>query len=120
MPVRRRWQLMHAGDVVWLDFGVPAGSEPGFERPAVIVTADAVVAHKPRTIHVVPLTTNIERGLPTEVIVTATGLGEPSAAQCHLCTVVSVTRLGEVDLGNIGPVSLAQLRSVLADLLDTG
>jgi mRNA interferase MazF len=111
---------MRAGDVVRVDFGIPAGSEPGFERPAVIVTADGVLAHHPRTIHVVPVTSNVGRALPTEVVVSAPWLPIESAAQCHLCTVVSIERLNGDESGNVGAAALAQLRSVLADLLDIG
>ena len=111
---------MLAGDVVRVDFGIPAGSEPGFERPAVIVTANGVLAQHPRTVHVVPVTSNVAWSLPTEVVITAPGLEADSAAQCHLCTAVSVERLAEEGYGNVGPVGLAQVRSVLADLLDIG
>jgi mRNA interferase MazF len=109
---------MLAGDVVWVDFGVPAGSEPGFIRPAVLVTANMILGSNPRTVHVIPITTNVERSLPTEVPVHATGLERPSAAQCHLCTVISTERIVNRDNGNIGGSALAQLRSLLADLFD--
>ncbi|MHB8663393.1 MAG: type II toxin-antitoxin system PemK/MazF family toxin [Acidimicrobiales bacterium] len=115
---RRRSATMRAGDVVEVDFGVPAGSEPGFVRPAVVVTAELVLEGRPRTIHVVPITSNTSRSLPTEVSVSATGLDEPSAAQCHLCAVVSMERIVSADGGAIGPAALAQVRSVLGDLLD--
>jgi mRNA-degrading endonuclease toxin of MazEF toxin-antitoxin module len=65
---------MHAGDVVEVDFGVPEGSEPGFVRPAVVITADLILAAGPRTLHVVPITSNTSRSLPTEVPVSASGL----------------------------------------------
>lgn len=109
---------MRAGDVVDVDFGVPSGSEPGFVRPAIVVTANLILDGRPRTIHVVPLTGNTSRALPTEIVLTAPGLDQPSAAQCHLCTVVSTERIGIDRRGNIGPASLAAVRSVLADLLD--
>lgn len=109
---------MRAGDVVGVDFGVPKGSEPGFVRPAVVVTADLILQARPRTIHVVPITSNTTRSLPTEIVVSATGLEQPSAAQCHLCTVVSSERLTGGDRGNVGAAALAQVRSVLGDLLD--
>jgi len=108
---------MRAGDVVEVDFGVPAGSEPGFVRPAVVVTADLILLSSPRTAHVVPVTSNVARSLPTEVMVSAPGLDRPSAAQCHLCTVVSTERI-QFGRGSIGAASLAQLRSILGDLLD--
>lgn len=111
---------MRAGDVLRVDFGIPTGSEAGFERPAVVVTADGVLAHSPRTVHVVPVTSKVERSLPTEVIVSASGLALDSAAQCHLCTAIGVERLVGTDYGNVGPAALAQLRSIVADLLDIG
>lgn len=109
---------MRPGDVVWVDFGIPAGSEPGFVRPAILVTAELVLRSTPRTVHVVPTTTNLARGLPTEVPVHAEGLVQPSAAQAHLCTVISTERITRTDIGNIGSASLAQIRSLIADLLD--
>ncbi len=109
---------MHAGDVVEVDFGVPEGSEPGFVRPAVVITADLILAAGPRTLHVVPITSNTSRSLPTEVPVSASGLDRPSVAQCHLCTVISTQRVTPRDAGSIGAAGLAQVRSVLADILD--
>lgn len=109
---------MRPGDVVRVDFGIPAGREPGFERPAVVVTARAVLEARPRTIHVVPVTGSVRRSLPTEVAIEATGLDRPSVAQVHLCTVISAERLSSPEDGNIGATSLAQIRSLLADLLD--
>ncbi len=108
---------MQAGDLVEVDFGIPAGSEPGFRRPAVVITADAVLEAEPRTVHVVPVTTNVRRDFLAEVRLVDSGLEHESAAQCHLCTVVSVERLGPTN-GAIGPVALAQIRSVVGDLLD--
>lgn len=50
---------MQLGDVVHVDFGVPAGSEPGFVRPAIVVTADPILQARPRTIQVVPVTIHV-------------------------------------------------------------
>jgi len=109
---------VNAGDVVWVDFGTPIGSEPGFRRPAVIITADAVLRRAPRTIHIVPLTTNTTRAMPTEVPITDAGLAATSSAQTHLCTVVSVQRLIDTSVTNVGPVDLARIRETLAELID--
>lgn len=109
---------MHAGDIVEVDFGIPAGSEPGFTRPAVVVTADLILVDGPRTLHVVPITSNVSRSLPTEVPLSAPGLDRPSVAQCHLCTVVSRQRISPGDRGSVGAALLAQIRSVLGDILD--
>lgn len=109
---------MHAGDVVRVDFAIPVGSEPGFERPAIVVTADLVLTRQPRTIHVVPVTSNVARDMVTEVRLPDDLLDRPSAAQCHLCSLVSVERIAGGYGRNTGPVVLAQVRAVLGDLLD--
>lgn len=75
-------------------------------------------ARTPRTIHVVPLTTNTTRAMPTEVPIVDAGLTVASAAQTHLCTVVSVQRLIDAPATNVGPVDLARIRETLAELID--
>jgi mRNA interferase MazF len=110
---------MHAGDIVTVDFGIPAGSGPGFEHLAIIVTADLIVARMPRTFHVVPVTSNVQRAMTTDVPVDGHGIDKNSVAQCHLLTVTEIERVkDDGGRGNVGPVALAQLRSVIADLLD--
>lgn len=97
---------MRAGDSVRIDFGVPLGSEPGFVRPAIVVTADLVLAMHPRTVHVVPLTGNVSRQMPAEVPLDVPELPKSSVAQVHLCTVVSVQRIIEdAGVANVGPAS---------------
>ncbi|MDN4476853.1 type II toxin-antitoxin system PemK/MazF family toxin [Demequina sp. SYSU T00192] len=51
--------MIARGDVVWVDFGVPRGSEPAKRRPAVVVQADWLLATAAATVLVVPLTSNI-------------------------------------------------------------
>jgi len=111
---------MRAGDVVVVDFGLPQGSEPGFRRPSIVVTADLVAAANPTTLHVVPITSTTTRRLPTEVDIEPSSSGVSGMAQVHLCSVISRTRIVDDDgeLGNVGPAALAQIRTVLSDLLD--
>ena len=68
-------------------------------------------------VHVVPLTSNTRRSLLTEVVVTHGDV--ESAAQVHLLTTISVQRIVDDSGVNVGAVALAQLRAILADLLDT-
>ena len=110
---------MRAGDLVDVDFGVPVGSEPGWFRPAIVVTASAYLEAQPRTLHVVPLTTNTRRLMLSEVQIDPGETDRPSVAQCHICQCISRERI-IAEWGNVGPATLAQVRSVLADLLDIG
>jgi mRNA interferase MazF len=50
---------MTRGEIWWADYGIPFGSEPGFNRPVLIIQSDALNKSKIHTIIVVPLTTNL-------------------------------------------------------------
>lgn len=111
--------MLTSGDVVQLDLGVPRGSEAGLIRPAVVVTARRVLAQRPRVVQVVPLTRRV-RGYASEVTVIAgaeNGLGDDSAAQCQHIRAVATERV-IATLGNVGAVTLAQIRETIAVLLD--
>ena len=108
-----------AGDVVDLELGTPEGRGAGFRHPAVLVTAQRILDAGPSVVHVVPLTTTL-RGHHSEVVLdpdAANGLDEPSAAQCQHIRAVSPSRISEVR-GNVGGTALAQIRDVIAVLLD--
>lgn len=111
---------MRAGDVVWVDFGIPQGSEPGFARPSIVITADLVIAANPTTLHVIPITSNMTRRLPTEVDIDIPDRDILGMAQVHLCSVISQSRLVDSldEPTKVSAETLSQIRSVLADLLD--
>lgn len=71
------------GDVVWVDFGSPRGSEPAKRRPAVVVQENWLLATRIATVLVVPLTSNIAlEAFPGNVLVPVdtSGLGKDSVA----------------------------------------
>ena len=102
---------MRAGDVVRCDFGTPARGEPGFIRPAIVVTSDDVLEFRQHAIVVVPCTTT-RRGWLSEVDITGFGI-----AQARLPTTIRVDRVVDETDTNIGPVALRQIRGLIADLL---
>lgn len=103
---------MRAGDVVRCDLGTPARGEPGFIRPAIVVTSDDVLEFRQHSIVVVPCTTN-RRGWLSEVDIPGFGV-----AQTHLPTTISVDRIVDATPTNVGPVTLRQIRELIADLLE--
>lgn len=102
---------MRAGDVVRCDFGTPARGEPGFIRPAIVVTSDDVLEFRQRAVVVVPCSTT-RRGWMSEVDVAGFGV-----AQTHLPTTISVDRIVDTTETNVGAVTLRQMRELIADLL---
>jgi len=108
---------LQAGDVVEVDFGWPTGSVAGFRRPAVVVTAEVILAAQPRALQVVPVTSNTTRRLPFDLELGAP-LPLPSAAQVHLLTTIDRGSLTGVVYGNVGATELLRLRELISDLLD--
>ena len=50
---------MKRGDIWWVDFGVPQGSEPGYRRPAVVISSDRFNRSRIRTVLVAAVTSNV-------------------------------------------------------------
>lgn len=110
--------MLISGDVVDLDLGDPRGREAGYRHPAIVVTAQAALDHRPPVIQIVP-TTSTRRAFATEVDLAPdhlNGLDVDSSAQCQHIRGVSPERILQVR-GNVGPVVLAQIRDRIADLL---
>ena len=108
-----------SGDVVDLDLGVPEGREAGFVHPAVVVTAQRILDAGPTVVHVVPLTTTL-RGFHSELAIepdAGNGLSEASAAQCQQLRAVSPNRI-VTTRGNVGAITLLQIRDLIAVILD--
>ncbi|OFE18760.1 PemK family transcriptional regulator [Humibacillus sp. DSM 29435] len=111
--------MLTPGDVVELDLGMPAGSEAGLRRPAIVVTAARILRGGPNVVQVVPLTRTI-RTSSTEVLIDPdedNRLVARSSAQCQQVRSVATTRIQE-RTGNVGPVVLNEVRETLALLLD--
>lgn len=111
---------MNRGEIWWVDFGHPLGSEPGFRRPAVILQADSFNRSSIQTVVVVPMSTNTALALaPGNVLCRPrdTGLKKPCVANVSQIVVVDRVRLLE-RAGLLSPRLLPQveggLRLVLA------
>lgn len=106
---------MNFGDIVTVDFGTPIGSEAGFTRPGVIVTADAFLRFRPMTVFVVPLTST-RRVFPSHVGVEPddlNGLDAPSCALVEQMRAVAIERCSS-PTGNVGPIVSHQILDLLA------
>ncbi|MBO4706888.1 MAG: type II toxin-antitoxin system PemK/MazF family toxin [Spirochaetaceae bacterium] len=89
---------MIRGEIWWVDFGIPFGSEPGLRRPSLIVQSDSFNHSSMHTTVVIPMTSNLRLAdfpgnllLPTE----ATGLPDDSVAVTPQITVIDKARLLE-------------------------
>lgn len=103
------------GDIVWVDYGDPVGSEPGFQRPGVVVQANEINRTRIGTILCMPLTSNLLLArVPGNVLLrkSETGLDRDS--------VVNVVQIGALDRSRIGEcvgsISERQLKLIFSGL----
>lgn len=93
--------MIRRGDIVAVDLDPVRGSESNKKRPAVVVSNDIANATAGRlgrgVITVVPVTSNVERLYPFQVLLPAadTGLERDSKAQAEQIRSVDVNRLAD-------------------------
>ncbi len=109
---------MRRGEIRVVDLEPVRGSEANKVRPVVIVSNDAANrAAEVRgrgVVTVVPLTANVTRVLPFQVLVepAGSGLSRPSKAQAEQVRAVAIERLG-ARIGRLSPEQLERLDRAL-------
>jgi mRNA interferase MazF len=109
---------MRRGDIVTVSLDPARGSEAGKTRPAIVVSNDAANATAARlgrgVITVVPITSNVARVYPFQVLLSAdqTGLRQASKAQAEQIRSVAVERIGR-QIGRVPAAALAELDEAL-------
>ena len=109
---------MRRGEIRWVDLDPTRGAESDKRRPAVIVSNDGANTTAGRlgrgVVTVVPVTTNVERIHPFQLLLTAeaTGLVRDSKAQAEQVRSIAVERIGE-RLGTVAGEDLAALDEAL-------
>jgi mRNA interferase MazF len=104
--------VIRQGDVYWIEFEEPEGSEPGYKHPHVVVQNNLFNHSRINTVLVCPLTSNLKRAhSPGNVLLNKREANLPKSS------VVNVSQIFTVDksqLGDyIGTLSSEHLRQVL-------
>jgi mRNA interferase MazF len=100
------------GEIYLCDFGTPIGHEPGFRRPAVVVSHDQLSRHG---VPVVLPVTRTRRGYATHVELDGV-LPVVSYVQCELVRAVSADRLIR-PVGMLDITHLTQIEAILRRVL---
>lgn len=110
--------MIRRGDIVSVDLEPVRGAESDKRRPAVVVSNDAANATASRlgrgVVTVVPVTSNVARIYPFQVLLpaTRTGLERDSKAQAEQIRSVAVERIG-ARMGGVPQDILLQLDECL-------
>ena len=85
--------VIERGQVWWADLGEPAGSEPGFRRPVLIVQSDAFNRSRLRTVLAIVLTSNVRLvDAPGNVLIPAKAAGLPKDSVANVTQVITIDR----------------------------
>jgi mRNA interferase MazF len=109
---------MRRGEIRWVDLDPARGGESNKRRPGVIVSNDGANTTAGRlgsgVVTVVPVTSNVERIYPFQVLLAAeaTGLATDSKAQAEQVRSVAVERVG-ARIGTLTSADLAELDEAL-------
>lgn len=85
--------VVERGEIWWADLGDPAGSEPAFRRPVLVVQSDAFNRSRLRTVVAVVVTSNLRLvDAPGNVLLPAKASGLPKDSVANVSQVVTVDR----------------------------
>jgi len=107
------------GEVWWADLADPAGSEPGFRRPVVVVQGDAFNRSSLGTVACVALTSNLRwADAPGNGLLTARVTGLPRDSVANVSQLVTLDRaLLTERVGKLPPAKLELILDGVAILL---
>ncbi len=84
---------MERGDVWWAHLPDPIASEPGFNRPVLVIQSDTFNRSRIRTIIAVVLTSNLRLSeAPGNVLIPASETGLPKDSVANVSQVITIVR----------------------------
>jgi mRNA interferase MazF len=85
--------VVERGQVWWADLGEPDGSEPGYNRPVLIVQSDVFNRSRLQTVIAVVLSTNARLvDAPGNVLLPARATGLPKSSVANVSQIITVDR----------------------------
>lgn len=98
------------GDIYWVDFGIPAGSEQGGRRPALIIQNDIGNKSSTTTIIAAITSTTYKKNYPflVEISKKESGLSKDSTVNLAQIRTISTNRLSNI----IGRLSLNKISEI--------
>ncbi|MCG8557761.1 MAG: type II toxin-antitoxin system PemK/MazF family toxin [Proteobacteria bacterium] len=107
--------VVNQGEVWWADLGEPAGSEPGFRRPVLVVQCDAFNRSRIATIVCVSLTSNLKwADAPGNALLGTRATGLPKQSVANVSQVFTLDRQALVE--RAGRLPESKLELVLAGI----
>ena len=84
---------MKRGEIWWISLREPVGSEPGYRRPALVISTDSMNLSAIRTVLTAILTTNLNlANAPGNVFLSASETGLPKDSVVNVSQIVTVDK----------------------------
>ncbi|HET6497788.1 MAG TPA: type II toxin-antitoxin system PemK/MazF family toxin [Coriobacteriia bacterium] len=104
--------MIAQGEVWWADLGEPAGSQPGYRRPVVVVQGDSFNRSRIATVVCVPVTSNLRWAeAPGNVLLDCSDTGLPKDSVANVSQPVTLDRSALTD--RVGVLPEAKLELIL-------
>ena len=103
--------MISQGDIYWVELDEPAGSEPGYKHPHVIVQNNLFNCSLIKTVLVCPLTSNIKRATaPGNVLIQKSESGLPKQSVVNVSQVFTVDK-SQLDeyVGTLSPKRMGEV-----------
>ena len=100
------------GDIFWFDFGVPAGSEPGYRRPVIVIQNDMFNMSKIDTVVIIATTTNYELAHAPGNVLLKKGEGSlPKDSVANISQIYTVDKSSLTE--KIGTLSSTKIKQII-------
>ncbi len=107
-----RFAVINQGDIYWIDFEEPSGSEPGYRHPHVVVQNNLFNRSEIRTVVVCALTSNLKRAsAPGNVLLDKEETNLPKDSVVNVSQVFTVDKSQLDEYG--GTLSTKRVREIL-------
>ncbi len=107
--------VINQGDIYWIDFEEPSGSEPGYRHPHIVVQNNLFNRSEIKTVVVCMLTSNLKRaGAPGNVLLDKkeTNLPKDSVVNVSQIFTIDKSQLDEY----VGTLSVRRVREILSGI----
>lgn len=103
--------VIKRGSIWWADLGLPAGSEPGYRRPVLVIQSDAFNKSRINTVIVVVITSNLKLAkAPGNVFLKKEESGLEKDSVINVSQVLTINK--EILIELVGSLSSRYLKKV--------
>jgi mRNA interferase MazF len=107
--------VINQGDIFWIEFMEPSGSEPGYRHPHVVIQNNLFNRSRINTVVVCTLTSNLKRSkAPGNVTLSK---GEANLAKKSVVNISKIFTVNKSDLSEkIGTLSIVRISEILTGI----